>query len=74
MRARGGHQDVTFRRAGRIGHIDLHQESVQLRFGQRIGAFLFNRVLRGQHMKRGAKGAVLACDGHLTFLHRLQKG
>jgi hypothetical protein len=36
----------------RVAHIDLQQEPVQLCFGQRVGAFLFQRVLRCQHMKR----------------------
>ena len=51
----------------------MHQKPVQLRLWQRIGAFLFNRVLRRQHMKRVAQRAVLACNRHLPFLHRLQQ-
>ena len=31
---------------------DLEHEAVQLGFGQRIGAFLLDRVLRGQHEER----------------------
>jgi hypothetical protein len=38
-------------RAGIID-IDLHQETVQLRFGQGVRAFLFDRVLRGKHVER----------------------
>ena len=30
----------------------VEQESIELRFGQRIGAFEFDRVLRGQHEER----------------------
>jgi hypothetical protein len=33
--------------------IDLQQEPVELGFGQRIGAFLLERVLRGQYVERG---------------------
>ena len=38
----------------RIVDVDLHQEAVELRFGQRIGAFLLDRVLRREHMERAA--------------------
>ena len=31
---------------------DVEHEAVELRFGQRIGAFLLDRVLRGQHEER----------------------
>ena len=31
---------------------DLQQETVELGFGQRIGALLLDRVLRGQHEER----------------------
>ena len=32
--------------------MDLEHEAVELGFGQRIGAFLLDGVLRGQHEKR----------------------
>ncbi len=32
--------------------VDLQQEAVELRLGQRIGAFLLERVLRRQNMER----------------------
>ena len=41
-----------------IADIDLHQEAVELRFGQRIGAFLLQRVLGRQHVER--RGQVVA--------------
>ena len=34
-----------------IGHVDLQEEAVELRLGQRIGAFLLERVLRREHME-----------------------
>ena len=43
-----------------IGHVDLHQEAVELRLGQRIGALLLDRVLRGQHVERRAERVVHA--------------
>jgi hypothetical protein len=30
----------------------VHQEAVELGFGQRVGAFLLDRVLRGHHQKQ----------------------
>ena len=38
--------------ARRIADHQLEEESIQLRLGQRIGAFLLDRVLRGQHEER----------------------
>ena len=53
-------------RARRKRHPDLEKEPVQLRLGQRIGAFLFNGVLRRDHEERrsdldvkGARGQCL---------------
>ncbi len=56
-----------------IENIDLHQEAVELGFRQRIGAFLFQRVLGCQHMERCGKVIALACHRHMIFLHGLQK-
>ena len=42
-----------------IGHQNLHQEAVELRFGQRIGAFHFDRVLRGHHQERRSSSWVV---------------
>ena len=38
--------------ARRIADLQFQHEAVHLRFGQRIGAFLFDRILRGQHEER----------------------
>ena len=55
-----------------IVDVDLHQEAVELRFGQGIGAFLLDRILRRQHME-GARNVVpVAGHRHVLFLHRLQ--
>ena len=42
-----------------IADVDLHQEAVELRLGQRIGALLLQRVLGRQHVerKRAGRGA-----------------
>ena len=56
-----------------IEHVDLHQEAIELRFGQRIGAFLLQRVLRRQHMERARQIVALASHRHVIFLHGLQQ-
>ena len=50
----------------------LEHEPVLLRFGQRVGPFLLDRVLRGQDEERVAELVPRAADGHLPFLHGLQ--
>ena len=37
---------------GRVAHLQLEKETIQLRLGQRIGAFHFQWVLRGEHEER----------------------
>ena len=44
-----------------------------MRLGQRVGAFLLNWVLRGQHKERLGQRAVFAGGGHPMFLHGLQQ-
>ena len=44
-----------------------------LRFGQRIGAFLLDRVLRGQHEERIGQLVPHAADGDLPLLHRFEQ-
>jgi hypothetical protein len=50
--ARGVEQHLSARPRDPDSDVDLHQEAVELRFGQRVGAFLLDRVLRGQHVER----------------------
>ena len=57
-----------------VGHVDLHQEAVELRFGQRIGAFLLQRVLGRQHGERRRQVVIAAGDRDAVLLHRLQQG
>jgi|GEM_PF-1445200 len=52
----------------------LQQEAVQLCFRQRVGAFLLQRVLRGQRHEGRRQGEGLALDGYLAFLHHFQQG
>ncbi len=58
----------------RIGHVDLHQEAIELGFGQRIGAFLLDRVLGRQHVEGLGQIMALARHGDKALLHGLQQG
>ena len=58
----------------RIGQLQLEHEAVDLRFGQRIGSFLFDGVLRGQHQERLFEQVASLADGDLPFLHRFEQG
>ena len=49
-------QDAALGRAVGIADVDLQQEAVELRLGQRIGALLLERVLRRQNVERRAAG------------------
>ena len=51
----------------------LDEESVHLRFGQLIGAELFDRILRGDHHERLRYGMGHAIDGDLLLLHDLEQ-
>ena len=66
-------QNIPFFIACRIANVDLQKETVQLRFRQRICAFLLDRVLRSQDMKGRWQSAILSGNGHMVFLHRLQQ-
>ncbi len=56
-----------------IGDNHLHHEPVDLRLGQRIGPFLLQRILRGQHQERIGQRIGLIADRHLPFLHGLEQ-
>ena len=57
-----------------ITHEHLEHEAVLLHFGQRIRAFLFDRVLRGKNKERRLQRMPNAAHGHLPFLHRFEQG
>ena len=71
--AGGVEQDFALGRLVGIVDVDFHQEAVELRLGQRIGAFLLERVLRRQHVERLGQIVAGAGDRHMLFLHRLQQ-
>ena len=56
-----------------IADVDLHQEAVELGLGQRIGAFLLQRVLGREHVERNRQVVTRAGDRDVTLLHRLQQ-
>ena len=60
----------------RIGIADTHiqQKAIQLRFGQRIGAFLLDGVLRGHHQEQFGQRITGATHRHLALGHGLQEG
>ncbi len=71
--AGGLQQDAALGLEFGIEDVDLHQEAVELRLGQRIGAFLLERVLGGEHVERRRQVVAGAGDGDVVFLHRLQQ-
>ena len=71
--AGGVEQDAPLGLAVRIVDVDLHQEAVELGFGQRIGAFLLQRILRRQHVERARQIVARAGDRDMMLLHRLQQ-
>ena len=58
-----------------LGVIDDHfqHETVHLSFGQRIGAFLLDGVLRGHDQERVGQLESLVADGHLVLLHGFEQ-
>ena len=73
VQARRLDQNPPFDLRIRVGHVDLQQEAIELRFRQRIGAFVLDRVLRRQHMERRRHVVRRARHRHVMLLHRLQQ-
>ena len=59
---------------GGIVQQHLEHEAVHLGFGQRVGAFLVNRVLGREHEEGRRQGHGLAAEGDLPFLHGFEQG
>ncbi len=76
LRRREGHAVQNFALLLERGIIEQHleHEAVHLRFGQRISAFLIDRVLRSQHQERRGQGHGFTPQRDLPFLHRFQQG
>ena len=58
---------------GRVVDDQLEQEAVHLRLGQRVGAFVLDRVLRRHDEERLRERVRLAGDRHLALLHDLEQ-
>ena len=58
----------------RIADPGLHQEAVELRLGERVGALLLDGVLRGHDQERLRQRPALLRHGDLPLLHRFQQG
>ncbi len=74
--ARRGRRRATFKLFVEVGivHEHLEHEAVLLGFRQRIGSFLLDRVLRGEHEERIGNFIGDSCpDGDLSLLHRFQQ-
>ncbi len=57
----------------RIAEFDAQQEAIELRFGQREGADLARRILRGDDEERFRQAAGLAFGSDLAFLHGFEQ-
>ena len=51
----------------------MHEKAIELRFGQRIGAFLLQRILSRHYQKQIGQRISLSPDGDLTLCHRFEQ-
>src|SRR5262249_11929514 len=56
------------------GYVELEEKAVELRFGQRVSALEFNRVLRREHEERIGQLAGRAEQRHGALLHGFEQG
>ena len=68
----GGHR-LRFLGLLRVACRGAEQEAIQLGFGQRVGAFELQGVLRGDHQKFLRQGEGFPIDGDLPLLHGFQQ-
>ena len=68
-----GAEDVVLLLLGGVPEADAQQEPVELGLGERVGAFVLDRVGGGQHVERGRQLEGAALDGDLPFLHGLEQ-
>ena len=66
-------QDFLLSRGIGIADFDPHQESVELRFRQRIRSVVLDRILRRQNHERAGKRVGDILDRHLVFVHRFEQ-
>ena len=58
---------------GRIAHRDAHEEAIDLRLGQRVGALEIDRVLRREDQEGEGQLEAVAFDRDLALLHRFEQ-
>ena len=56
-----------------VADLELEHEAIDLRLGQRVGAFLLDGVLRRQNEERLLELERLVANGDLPFLHRFEQ-
>jgi len=66
--------DFPFFSAGGVSDFDVEKEAVELSFGERIRAFLFEGVLRGEDEEGFGQFEGPAADGDTAFLHGFEHG
>jgi hypothetical protein len=66
-------EDLELPLAFRIAHRQAHHEPVELGLGQRVGAFVLDRVLGRDHHERPFKCVSGAVDRDLPLLHALEQ-
>ena len=72
-RARRPGDDLHFVVLREVVHHDVEHEAIELRFGQRIGAFQLDRVLRREDQERPLERVLAAAGGDVVLLHRLEQ-
>ena len=59
--------------AGRETDVQLEEEAIQLRLGQRVGAFELDRILRREHEERVRQRVADGAHGDRVLLHRFEQ-
>src|SRR2546423_1498134 len=65
--------DLLLRVLRRIVEQDFEQEAIKLRFGQRVRAFVFNRILGGEHGEERRERVGFAVNRRLSLFHRFEE-
>src|SRR5258708_3855935 len=69
-----GAQDLALGVAFGISHANPHQETIELRLGQRISAVVLAGILCGDDQKRLRERIGMRVDGDLPLIHGLEQG
>src|ERR1700687_528339 len=69
-----GAQDLALGVAFGISHANSHQETIELRLGQGIGAVVLDGILSGNDQERLRQRIGMRVDGDLAFVHSFEQG